>query len=109
MENCIFCGKEVFNAKILENDLAFCVYDKYPDTKGHMLIIPKRHSTNWFKTTDEERIAMHKLLDEAKKYLDNKYNPTGYNILLNCEKSAGQVIFHTHMHLLPRYGEVTNK
>jgi len=88
---------------IMENELAFVIHDKYPQTKGHVLVIPKRCSDNFFQTTGEERVAMSELLHKAKKYLDEKYSPTGYNILVNTGKDAGQVVFHTHMHLIPRY------
>ena len=103
MNNCIFCSSEVRAAKIMENDLAFVIYDKFPKTRGHLLIIPKRCSENFFDTTPPERAAMCELVDLAREYLDREYNPTGYNIILNTGKDAGQVVFHTHMHLIPRY------
>ncbi|MCL2755806.1 MAG: HIT family protein [Firmicutes bacterium] len=102
-ESCIFCSDEVKKNAIMDNKLAYVVYDKYPQAQGHVLIIPKRHSENWFKTTEEEKIAVFNLIEEVKVLLDYKYGPAGYNIVMNCGKSAGQVIFHTHVHLIPRY------
>lgn len=102
MENCLFCKKEIFEI-IIENDEAFAIFDKFPTSPGHMLIIPKKHYNNWFETPQSIQIAMMELLDIAKKELDVKFNPDGYNIGLNCGKAAGQTIFHTHMHLIPRY------
>lgn len=102
MENCIFCSKDVTDAKILENKLAFVIYDKYPQAPGHLLVIPKRHSKNYFELTNEEKIAIDEILVDAKHFLDYKYGPSGYNIIANCGKSAGQVVFHTHVHLIPR-------
>ncbi|RKD31255.1 HIT family protein [Thermohalobacter berrensis] len=99
---CTFCNIESLNI-ILENNLAFAIYDKYPVSKGHMLIITKRHIENYFQTKDEEKIAIMELLEECKRYLDKKYKPDGYNIGINCGKEAGQTIMHLHVHLIPRY------
>ena len=93
----------------MENPFAFAVYDKYPQSKGHLLILPKDHSENFFETGLQERFGITSLLDEAKAYLDQKYAPDGYNIIANCGKVAGQVIFHTHVHLIPRYKGDDNK
>ena len=69
----------------------------------------KRHVKDFFETTNEERIALFELVDEAKKIIDKKYHPTGYNIGMNCGISAGQSVMHIHVHLIPRYdGDVEN-
>lgn len=88
---------------VLENDLAFAIYDKYPVNKGHMLIIPKRHTANYFDLTMEERLAIDELLFQGKQLLDETYSPDGYNVGINCGEVAGQTIFHVHVHLIPRY------
>lgn len=98
--NCVFCEIPEF---IMENELAFAIYDKYPVSKGHMLIIPKRHISNFFDSTKEEKEALLSLIEEGKKILDEKYNPDGYNIGINVNEAAGQTIFHLHIHLIPRY------
>ena len=103
MENCIFCSNKVQDNKIMENELAFVVYDIYPKSKGHALIIPKRHSENYFETTVDEQAAMSELLLKMKHLLQTEHNPVGFNILSNIGKDAGQVVFHTHLHLIPRY------
>lgn len=104
--NCIFCEIKDY---ILENDLAYAIFDKFPATKGHMLIIPKRHVSNFFDITKEEREAIFDLVDEGKKLLDEKYSPDGYNVGVNVNKAAGQTVFHVHVHLMPRFeGDVTD-
>ena len=103
IKDCIFCSQEVMNAKILENELAYAIYDKYPKSLGHMLIIPKSHSADFFAMSGVEKIAMISLLNDAKEFLDKQCQPDGYNILANCGDSAGQEIFHAHIHLIPRY------
>lgn len=74
----------------MENDLAMAYYDGFLISKGHLLIISKRHAETFFGSTQ-------------KKYLDDLYHPDGYNVGLNCEISAGQTVMHIHMHLIPRY------
>ncbi len=98
--NCIFCDIKNY---ILENELAYAIFDRYPVNKGHMLFIPKRHVKNFFDITNEERESIFKLIDEGKKLLDEKYSPNGYNIGINCGEEAGQTIMHAHVHLIPRY------
>jgi len=97
---CVFCTMDKFE---LENELAYAIFDKYPVNKGHMLIIPKRHTANYFDLTIEERLAIDKLLFQGKQLLDETYSPDGYNIGINCGEVAGQTIFHVHVHLIPRY------
>lgn len=106
MEKCIFCEREDL---IMENDLAWVKFDKYPVSPGHMLIISKRHISDFFSTTTEERQALSQLLDEAKLLLDREYQPDGYNIGINSGVYAGQSIMHLHIHLIPRYrGDLEN-
>ncbi len=100
MENCIFCMKEDV---VLENDLGWVKYDRFPVSPGHLLIISKRHFADFFSATIEERWALNELLDAAKEYLDKNYHPDGYNIGINCGEFAGQSILHLHIHLIPRY------
>ena len=98
--NCAFCEIKEY---ILENELAYAIYDKYPVNKGHMLFITKRHVKTYFETTFEEKIAILELIEKAKVLLDDKYSPDGYNIGANCNEEAGQTIMHVHIHLIPRY------
>ena len=99
-KECIFCQMKDY---ILENELAYAIYDKYPVGKGHMLFIPKRHVKDFFDITKEEREAIFDLIDEGKKLLDEKYSPDSYNVGINCGEHAGQTIMHVHVHLIPRY------
>lgn len=100
LQNCIFCDMKDY---ILENDLAYAIFDKFPVNKGHMLFIPKRHVKDFFDITKEEREAIFSLIDEGKKLLDEKYSPDGYNVGVNCGEVSGQTVMHVHVHLIPRY------
>ena len=100
--NCPFCTI-ARDQIILERPLALVKRDGYPLTKGHSLIIPRRHVASFFDCTAEERQAMLELLNEAKAVLDKAHAPDGYNIGLNNGAAAGQTVMHVHMHLIPRY------
>ena len=78
---------------------------KEPILIGSGLIIPKRHCQTVFDLNSEEWQATYQLLQEAKKLLDEKYQPNGYNLGWNCEAIAGQEIFHAHLHVIPRYAD----
>jgi diadenosine tetraphosphate (Ap4A) HIT family hydrolase len=99
-EKCPFC---VSPEKILSNELAYARYDKYPVNEGHLLIIPYRHISSYFDVTPEEKTAIFDLLEEAKVLLDKERKPDGYNIGINVGETAGQTVWHVHIHLIPRY------
>lgn len=107
--DCFFCKCLKEEKLLLENDLAYARYDGFPVSKGHLEVIPKRHVKDWWEATNEERMAIITLLDEAKKIVDEKYHPDGYNIGMNLGEMAGQSVMHLHVHLIPRYkGDVEN-
>ena len=97
--HCPFCQP----VALFENELACALEDRYPVTPGHLLVVPKRHSANWFELTDRERQAINELLLLAHDWLIERYQPAGFNIGMNCGVAAGQTVFHTHCHLIPRY------
>jgi diadenosine tetraphosphate (Ap4A) HIT family hydrolase len=100
--NCPFCDpdkKEI----VVENDLAYGRYDKYPVNPGHMLIIPKRHFPNYFDATLEEKEDILALIDETRNLIDKIFHPDGYTIGINVGEVAGQTVMHLHVHLIPRY------
>lgn len=110
MKDCVFCQNFMPNKEpLLQNKLAIAYLDEFPVSKGHILIISKRHASTFFDLTKEEQISLITLLNECKEYIDKKYNPDGYNVGLNCGEFAGQSVMHVHMHLIPRYkGDVSN-
>ncbi|MCF7885625.1 MAG: HIT family protein [Candidatus Marinimicrobia bacterium] len=99
--DCIFCKKS--SEAVVENEMAYAIFDEYPVNKGHMLIIPKRHFDNYFDATKKEYLAIQDLSHECKNIIDEKYSPDGYNIGVNIGYEAGQTIMHLHIHLIPRY------
>ena len=102
MSDCIFCNLPA-DQIIAESDLCMAFYDQFPVSKGHVLIIPKRHVADYFELMPEEIEAMQKMLFEMKDVVQALYQPDGFNIGVNVGEMAGQSIFHVHMHLIPRY------
>ncbi|MEC7838569.1 MAG: HIT family protein [Chlamydiota bacterium] len=105
-DNCIFCqmvekSREVEIVAQFEH--TFVIKDQYPVSPGHLLIIPKHHTENWFTATEEVKKEITFVLDELKAFLDREYQPDGYNIGINSGKVAGQTVMHLHVHLIPRY------
>jgi diadenosine tetraphosphate (Ap4A) HIT family hydrolase len=100
--DCPFCAVERSQI-LIEHPLAYAKRDGFPISAGHTLIIPRRHTVSFFDTTDEERVAMLELLNEAKLLLDREHRPDGYNIGINDGQAAGQTVMHLHIHLVPRY------
>jgi diadenosine tetraphosphate (Ap4A) HIT family hydrolase len=99
---CLFCNiKESVLAD--ENILAYASYDTYPVSELHCLIIPKRHSKDYFKLTNDEIIACNDLIKKIKEEILLK-DPSvkGFNIGSNVGETAGQSILHCHIHLIPR-------
>ena len=89
--------------RIFENSVGFVIFDKFPVSKGHCLIVPNRIYSDYFNSTEEEIIGLNNLLFKTKKYLDEKFNPSGFNIGINCGKVSGQTVDHLHIHIIPRY------
>ena len=99
---CAFCISSS-EEHILQNDHAFAKPDKYPVTEGHTLLIPKRHFADYFDITEAENNAMQDLLKICRnKLLENDSTIMGFNIGINVGETAGQTIFHCHIHLIPR-------
>jgi diadenosine tetraphosphate (Ap4A) HIT family hydrolase len=88
---------------VAANNHAFVIRDGFPVSRGHTLIIPRRHVGSFFEVTAEERTALFAQLDNAKAALDMEFAPDGYNIGINDGPAAGQTVLHLHMHLIPRY------
>lgn len=106
---CIFCDKIKWDNILFETPKRISFFDEYPVSKGHTLLIPKEHFETYFDLSDEYIKSIDATIKQAKKILDEKFHPDGYNIGFNCGKTAGQSIMHFHIHVIPRYnGDVEN-
>lgn len=100
MNNCVFCN---MYKVILKNKSCYAIYDKYPVSEGHMLVIPYKHTYDYFSLNQEEKKDIIDMIDIVKEHLDLNYNPDAYNIGINNGTEAGQTIPHVHVHIIPRY------
>ena len=108
-DNCLFCDSSRKQI-IIKNDHAYAIYDGYPVTEYHSLIIPFRHVPDYFELTKEEILGCNSLLHILRDdILQSDSSVTGFNIGMNAGFSAGQTIFHCHIHLIPRRdGDIDN-
>lgn len=105
---CPFCSPAA-DAIVTKNALCYARWDRYPVSKGHMLVIPFRHMADFFSMTDEEKYAIMRLIDDCKRVIEEKSKPDGYNIGFNVGSAAGQTVIHCHCHIIPRYrGDTEN-
>lgn len=86
-----------------EDRLTRALWDAFPVSRGHLLVVPRRHVASWFDATTEERSALLAGLDRGRDLIATRHAPDGYNIGINVGEAAGQTIFHLHVHLIPRY------
>jgi ATP adenylyltransferase len=97
------CNPSENRSIIVESDLVFAIYDRFPVNPGHALIIPRRHCKDYFNLSKEEQGECWNLVNQVKEIVERTYHPDGYNIGINVLESAGQTIPHVHIHLIPRY------
>lgn len=103
VEGCPFCYENIKSRIVLEHKSVAAIEDGYPVSKGHLLIIPKRHCRDYFSMTEAEQIdAAHFLKILRDTIADKDGSVTGFNVGMNSGESAGQTIFHCHIHLIPR-------
>jgi ATP adenylyltransferase len=101
-ETCLFCKLDATRV-VEENNLAYLTYDKYPVSPFHLLVIPKRHFSEYFEIFQPELNAIQALLMKGKEIvLKEDRQVQGFNIGINSGTVAGQTISHCHTHLIPR-------
>ena len=106
MVKCIFCEiveKKATARIIAENDGALCFLILEPLTKGHCLVVPKKHFTDIFDIDESSLSEVAALAKEMSLLLKKKLGATGVNILHASGKSAQQSVFHFHLHIVPRF------
>jgi histidine triad (HIT) family protein len=104
--DCVFCkiiNGQIPSEKIYEDENFFVILDINPINKGHLLVLPKKHYTDLF---DMDDTVLSKILAVIKKLandLKTGIKASGINVIQNNGKDAGQIIFHSHFHIIPRF------
>ena len=105
-DDCIFCkiiDGEIPSAKVYENEHVYAFLDISQVSKGHTLVIPKKHTRNIYDTPAEVSKNLFEAVPRIARAIRQAYEPDGLNILNNNEAAADQSVFHLHIHLIPRY------
>ena len=108
MSDCIFCqivSGQIPSSKVYEDEEVLAFLDITQVTKGHTLVIPKKHYRNMLEMDAEAASSLFARVPKIAKQLQDKLGASGVNIINNNEEAAGQTVFHTHAHLLPRFDE----
>ena len=108
VSDCIFCkivAGEIPASKVYEDDHFLAFLDISQVTPGHTLVIPKKHARNLLEMTPDETADLFNVVSRVTKKLESATQPQGMNIISNMEEIAGQSVFHSHVHILPRYSQ----
>ena len=110
-DDCIFCkiaAGEIPSRKIYEDSDLIAIMDLNPTSKGHSLIIPKEHCTNIYDIDEDIAAKVMKTAKKLATKMTVALNCDCFNLLQNNGETAGQTMFHFHMHLIPRYKDADN-
>jgi diadenosine tetraphosphate (Ap4A) HIT family hydrolase len=100
---CPFCSPELLDRAVDENGSVFAVRDNFPVTPGHLLVIPKRHVTDYFAISQLERTNADELIRLLRnRIVEEDAKVVAFNVGVNCGEISGQTIMHAHIHLIPR-------
>ena len=106
MSDCIFCKiikGEIPSYYVYEDESCKVIFDRFPSSLGHMLIITKKHYDNIYELDVEVSARLYPLAVKMANKLKSALNCDGINILQNNEAAAGQTVGHFHIHVIPRY------
>lgn len=106
VKDCLFCkiiAGEIPSTKVYEDDRCYAFLDINPVNIGHTLLVPKTHSENLYTVADEDIAHMATVLKKLSIAIKKAVTADGINIEMNNESVAGQLIFHTHLHIVPRF------
>jgi ATP adenylyltransferase len=101
ISKCIFCSPE--REVLAESHLSLAFFDGFPVSKGHALIVPKRHVVTIWEMNDDEYVDAFGLVRTVKQLLAERLKPDGFNVGVNSGEAAGQSVWHAHIHVIPRY------
>jgi superfamily II DNA or RNA helicase/diadenosine tetraphosphate (Ap4A) HIT family hydrolase/HKD family nuclease len=101
--HCPFCRPDPERVFHRDPSGFICLWDGFPVSIGHALVVPTRHVSTWFDATREEQATLLEGIEIAKRAIESRFSPDGYNIGINAGLAAGQTVPHLHVHVIPRY------
>jgi len=105
--DCMFCNPQ--REILARNESAIAVFDTYPVSPGHALVLPLRHVVTIWDLDAAEYDACFRMVRALQPILAARFNPDGFNVGANCGEAAGQSVWHAHIHVIPRYkGDTPN-
>ena len=105
-DSCIFCKiirGEIPAKKVHDDKDVVAFLDINPANPGHTLVVPKKHAEDITKSSEEDMAKAMHVVKKISTLLKEKLNAIGVNVLQNNGKYAGQLVAHTHFHVIPRY------
>ena len=109
MTDCIFCkiiNREIPSYPVYEDDEVYAFLDITQTTKGHTLVIPKTHVKDIFDYDDELAGMLFSKIPKISRGLEKAFpDMKGLNLINNNKELAYQSVFHSHIHLIPRYSK----
>ena len=106
--NCLFCkiiNKEISAESVHEDDHTLAILDVHPRALGHVLVLPKVHSTTILDLPSEEIGPVFYAVKTVTEKLRRALSPDGFTIGINHGKTAGQAVEHLHIHIIPRWAD----
>ncbi len=106
MDDCIFCkiiAGKIPAMKVYENEKIFAFLDIMPVNPGHTLVVPREHHADLLETPDDVLSDMISRTKKIATAVMNAVNADGFNVGINTKPAAGQAVFHTHLHIMPRF------
>ena len=100
-DTCTFCDRE--RNHLAQTPIVFAFEDEYPVSRGHVLVVPRRHVATYFDCTDDEKAEIWKMIDRVRAVIIDLHAPDGFNVGFNAGRAAGQTVPHAHLHVIPRY------
>ncbi len=99
---CIFCDTSS-RELVWQSELVIAFRDGFPVSRGHTLVIPRRHVATYFEATAQEQAEIWRAVSELRQTLAIDLGPDGFNVGFNAGEAAGQTIMHLHVHIIPRF------
>lgn len=112
MSDCLFCKiikGEISAGKVYEDETCFAFLDTNPINLGHVLLVPKKHYENIYELPDEILSEIAPVIKKIAIATKKAVSAEGINIGMNNDAPAGQIIFHSHIHIMPRFSDDNHK